>query len=74
LKISGFVFHSAPLFVSRVESKIDGPVKTVLVYLTPIGSAGRSCDVNYEVAIPESVNEVRFGPEGTVIWRRKSAD
>lgn len=85
LKISGFAFHSA-LFVSRVESKADGRVITVLVHLTgPVtttllhftGSArrfGRSGNFDYDLDIPGSVNEVRFGPEGTVIWRRKFAD
>jgi hypothetical protein len=73
LKISGLAMHSA-LFVGRIESKIDGPVETVLVHLTPIGSAGMSGNFDYDVDIPPSVNEVRFGTEGTVIWRRKSDD
>jgi hypothetical protein len=73
LRISGLAMHSA-WFVGRIESRIDGPVKTVLVQLTLIGRRGMSGSFDYDVDIPDSVTEVRFGTEGTTIWRRKSAD
>jgi len=42
--------------------------------VTPTGSGGMSGSFDYDVDISESVTEVRVGTEGTVIWRRKSAD
>lgn len=68
LKISGLAFHSA-LAVSEIITKEKESSLLILVYLTP-ARAGLSGSFNFEVSIPDRVNDVRFGNDRTIIWSR----
>jgi hypothetical protein len=69
LRISGLAFHSS-LVVNGIKIKEKDTSLLLLVYLSP-PKKGLSGSFNYEVTIPNSVNEVLFGNEKTVIWKRK---
>jgi hypothetical protein len=43
---------------------------TVNVYLC-LARPGLSGSFDYELSVPDSVHEVRFGSEKVVIWKRK---
>lgn len=70
LKISGLAFHSA-MSVEKITTKIEGPLLTIYVHLT-VAKSGLSGRFEYELSVPDSVNEVRFGKEKFVIWKRKT--
>jgi hypothetical protein len=69
LKISGLAFHSA-LAVEKITTGIEGKSLTVDVYLC-LARPGLSGSFDYEFSVPDSVNEVRFGGEKIVVWRRE---
>ena len=66
LIISGSIFHSS-LVVNEIRTKIQGSSLTVFVHLV-LTKPGYSGTFVYELEVPESVSEVRFGNGGTVIW------
>ncbi|MDA8103769.1 MAG: hypothetical protein M0Z71_00150 [Nitrospiraceae bacterium] len=69
LKISGLAFHSA-LAVTSIKKEEQGSSLLILVYLGP-AKEGLSGSFSFEVPVPDSVKDVRFGNEKTVIWVRK---
>jgi hypothetical protein len=69
IEISGLAFHSA-LAVEKITTDIKGKSLMVEVYLCP-ARPGLSGSFDYELSIPDSVNEVRFGGEKFVVWRRR---
>jgi hypothetical protein len=69
LQISGLAFHSA-LAVEKITTAIEAKALTVNVYLC-LARPGLSGSFDYEFSVPDSVHEVRFGTEKTVIWIRK---
>jgi hypothetical protein len=69
LKISGLAFYSA-LAVEKITTDIEGRSLTVNVYLC-LARPGLSGSFDYELSVPDSVHEVRFGSEKVVIWKRK---
>jgi len=69
LRISGLVFRSSYV-ISSVDSKVNGDVLTVLVHLA-LAKKGASGNLDYNLSIPDVVNEVRFGNKATIIWTRK---
>jgi hypothetical protein len=69
LKISGLAFHSA-LAVEKITTDIEGSSLTVDVYLC-LARPGLSGSFDYEVSVPDSIHEVRFGAEKVVVWKRK---
>jgi hypothetical protein len=73
LKISGHPFYSG-MVVRNIIAKHDGPAITVLVHLALIGLAKPKTSgiFEYELTIPDSVNEVRFGRTVLPIWKRGS--
>jgi len=70
LKISGLAFHSA-LAVEKITTKTEESSLIVYVQLT-IARPGLSGRFEHELSVPDSVNEVRFGKERFVIWKRKT--
>jgi hypothetical protein len=71
LNISGLAFHSS-LAVSNIKTQQEGSSLLVLVYLTQ-AREGLSGSFSYDLAVPDSVEEVRFGNEKMTIWTRQSA-
>jgi hypothetical protein len=69
LHISGLAFSSA-MSVNKIVTKRDGTAIVVLIYLF-MARPGTSGSFQYDLAVPESVTEVRFGNDSTVIWKRK---
>jgi hypothetical protein len=69
LQISGLAFHSA-LAVEKITTDIEGRSLIVDVYLC-LARPGLSGSFDYDFYVPDSVHEVRFGAEKTVIWTRK---
>lgn len=69
LKISGLAFHSS-LAVSGIKTEQKASSLLVSVSLVP-AREGLSGSFSFEVPIPASVKDVRFGSEKTVIWERK---
>ena len=71
LRISGLSGHSA-CSVKDVQSRIENTsvVVTVRVFLARKGTSGY---FQHDVVVPEYVNEIRFGNDKEVIWRRDAA-
>jgi hypothetical protein len=71
LKISGHPFYSG-MVVRSITAKNDGPVIIVSVHLAAIGlvKPKTSGTFEYELTVPESITEVRFGRSPTPIWKR----
>ena len=70
MHISGFSGHSA-LAVKKITTEREGPSIIVLVHLFP-ARGKRSGNFEYDVPIPDSVNEIRFGKDKVLIWKRGS--
>jgi hypothetical protein len=72
LNISGHPFYSG-MAVRTITEKKDGPTITISVHLAVIGlmKSKRTGIFEYELIVPESVDEVRFGRTSTLIWKRQ---
>ena len=68
LRLSGLAFNSS-MGVRKITTKRDGPAEVVLVHLS-VALRGASGNFAYDLTIPDSVNEVRFGSSTTPIWKR----
>jgi hypothetical protein len=68
LRISGLAFNSA-MSVKKITTKIDGSVITVQVQLA-LARPGTSGSFAYELTVPDSVSEVRFGKGTAPVWKR----
>jgi hypothetical protein len=68
LRISGGTSSSAES-VYKVTTKTEGATIVVLVH-AGIARKGTSGDIKYELSVPDSVSEVRFGHSSTLIWKR----
>lgn len=68
LRISGLAFRSA-MSVSKITTKTDGAAIVVLVYLS-LAKPATSGSFAYELTVPDTVNEVRFGSSPAPIWTR----
>jgi hypothetical protein len=71
LRISGLAFNSA-MSVSEITTKADGSTLVVLVHLA-LTRPGTSGSFVYELAVPETVSEVRFGNSAIPVWKRESS-
>jgi hypothetical protein len=73
LRISGYPMDSA-LVLRSITAKRDGPVITVSLHLALSGLAKPKSfwPFEYELTVPDSVNEVRFGRDAKTIWKRGS--
>lgn len=71
LKISGLAFHSA-LAVEKISTITEGQSLTVFIHLVP-AKPGLSGSFEYELTIPDSISDVKFGNEKVEIWNRKAA-
>ena len=69
LEISGLAFHSA-LAVEKIATDTKGNSLMVDLYLC-LARPGLSGSFDYELSVPDSIYEVRFGDEKILIWRRK---
>jgi hypothetical protein len=68
LRLSGFAFNSS-MGIRNITTRRDGPVLTLLVHLS-LAHRANSGNLNYELTVPDSVNEVHFGRSSTTIWKR----
>jgi len=68
LKVSGLAFHSS-LAVSNIKTEQQADSLHVTIFLTT-AREGLSGSFNYEITVPDSVSNVRFGNEKTLIWER----
>jgi len=71
VRISGLSGHSA-LSVKRITSHVENGTIIVIVHLFSLPGQGTSGNFQYDVPVPESVNEIRFGQKNELIWQRKS--
>ena len=71
LKVSGHPFYSG-MVVRSITTKQNGPVIIVSIHLAAIGLAKPKTSgiFEYELTVPDSVNEVGFGRTHSPIWRR----
>lgn len=71
LRISGRCRGGA-MAVSRITSKVEESSMVVQVHvaLVVLMRRGSSGSFQYELSVPDSVNEVRFGNSLTPVWRR----
>jgi len=69
LKISGLAFHSA-LSVDKMTTETVDTALIIYIHLVP-AKPGLSGSFEYELTVPDSIREVRFGRERVVIWKRK---
>lgn len=73
LKISGPLMNSSE-FVRTTTEKRKGSTIVVSVHLALCGlgfdQPKNAWKVDYEMSVPDSVNEVQFGGRSAVIWRR----
>lgn len=67
LKLSGQAFHSA-LVISNIKVIQEKDILVILVYMSL--NKGKSGYLDYTVSIPDSVNEVMFGNDRALIWKR----
>ncbi|WP_211443997.1 hypothetical protein [Collimonas humicola] len=68
LEISGLAFHSS-LAVSEMTSKLENESLSIFVHLVPV-KKGLSGNFTYEIPVLSGVNEIRFGNQAVVIWKR----
>jgi hypothetical protein len=70
LRISGGTSSSAES-VYKITTKTKGATMVVLVH-AGFAKEGTSGTINYELSVPDSVNEVYFGQSSTLIWKRSA--
>lgn len=73
VKVSGICGHV--FSVKKIDTKQEGPSITVAVYagfVSPVKLPWRhdSGSFQLDLIVPDTVNEIRFGKEEAVIWRR----
>jgi hypothetical protein len=71
VRISGFCPHSA-YAIKKVETKTEGSTMIVFVYAF-IARGGTTGRLEYDVTVPPSVKEIRFGKGRDLIWSRESS-
>lgn len=70
IKVSGLSGHSA-LSVSKITTEINGSVLIIYVHLTLATISGETSGrFDYELIIPDSINEIKFGKKKVSIWKR----
>lgn len=71
LKISARLLFSGAV-IRTIAEKEQGSTITILVHLAAVGEAKPKTTggLEYELSVPDSVNEVRFGHSSTLIWKR----
>jgi hypothetical protein len=70
VRITGFSGESA-CSVKKITSHVENGTITVFVHLF-LAREGTSGNFQYDVHVPESVNEIRFGKKRELIWSRES--
>jgi hypothetical protein len=68
VRITGYEGHSA-YSIKKVTQERAGSSIVVLVYLF-IARAPDTRDLNIDISVPESVNEIQFGKQRTLVWKR----
>jgi hypothetical protein len=63
------------MIVRSITTKKDGPLIIIAVHLALIGLVKPITPgmFEYELPVPDSVDEVRFGSSATPIWKRESS-
>jgi hypothetical protein len=71
LKMSGQPMYSG-MIVRKVTTKTRGRVMVVTAHLALVGLARPITpgQFQYQLTVPESVDEIRFGTQGTPVWKR----
>lgn len=70
LRLSGLAFNSS-MGIRNITTEKYGPVLTVLVHLS-LAHRANSGNFDYQLTVPDSVNEVRFGRSSVAIWKREA--
>jgi hypothetical protein len=60
---------SSAMSVYKIATRTEGSAIVVLVH-AGMARRGTSGTIKYELSVPDSVYEVRFGRSSTVIWKR----
>jgi hypothetical protein len=68
LRLSGLAFNSS-MGISKITTKQNGSILIVLVHLS-VAHRAASGNLSYELTVPDSVNEVRFGSSSENVWKR----
>ncbi len=70
IRISGLVFNSGGS-VREIQTEAKGTAITVLVIVGP-AKPGQSGSFTYDLSLQPSTEEVRFGKNEVVVWRRST--
>jgi archaellum component FlaF (FlaF/FlaG flagellin family) len=70
LRVSGLAFNSS-MSVKKITTRVEGSTVVVLVHLG-LAESGTSGSFSYDLLVPDSVNEVRFGNSPAPIWKRST--
>ena len=70
--VSGLSGASAMSVKNVSERKTDSSI-TILVHIF-LARSGTTGNFDYDVTVPAGVNEIRYGNDGVVIWRRDASD
>ena len=60
---------SSAMSVYKIATRTEGSTIVVLIH-AGLAKEGTSGTIKYELSVPDSVNEVRFGRNATLIWTR----
>lgn len=60
---------SSAMSVYKIATRTEGSTIVVLIH-AGLAKEGTSGTIKYELSVPDSVNEVRFGRNATLIWKR----
>ena len=67
LTLAGQAFHSA-MVINNIKVIQEKEILIILVYMSL--NKGKSGYLDYTTSIPDSVNEIMFGNDRVVIWKR----
>ena len=60
---------TSAMSVYKIITKTEGSAIVVLVH-AGLAKSGTSGTIHFDLSVPDSVNEVRFGHSSTLIWKR----
>lgn len=63
---------SSAMSVYKITTRTEGAAIVVLVH-AGVARRGTSGTIKYELSVPDSVDEVRFGRSSALIWKRGSS-
>jgi hypothetical protein len=64
------------MVIRNISAETEGPTITVTLHMAWVGLAKPTAPglaFEYELTVPDSVNEVRIGRDAKLIWTRRSS-